>query len=549
MAFIDDGMSEQLKAQRDALLGITEAKEKTKEYFKDKEQITELFVETKPSDKFEIKELDQFKGLPNEFKWALESMKLTHNYPYEMSLPALLATVNFATSPLIDVHMRMFREGTIQPTNQWYMSLARSGATKSALFKEINKTITKWQKEKALAQADVEQSYEFELAVYKKNYKQIIDDKMLDDKDKARAFKNLGFQPERPAGSQHTVPTATLNALIDVLNTVPFCRIASDEASEFFHGYAMKEDNLKLTVSTMSSLFTGETIARMTGVKESNAEIHDRRFSMFFMTQPGNADFLNNAYLRRQGFLNRMLITNVPYFKLPKMASKDKVLSKKADDLMQPFHNLMLKLLNKEKIFEEGSNNLRLKPKVYDFDEDAFELITNWGDNYIEQGEPGGKLEKWQGFVSRAVEHATRTASMFTVINDKDTLDIDDVFLGMELFDFFLEQLINLEIDAPSAKFADDVQLREDFMDWFTGLFKKDNKHGKKGEMICPIGTERDMTWITNASPNFWRTHIDGTKRRAVLKELGDQNRIKARLEVSKNGHETWFFSTIEEKK
>jgi len=550
MAFIDNGMSEKLKAQKDALLGITEAKEKTKEQFKAKEQVSDLFVETKSSDKFEVKELDRFNGLPPEIKLVVESLKITHNYPLEMILPAVLSTINFATCPLIDVHAPMFNEDYIMQTGIWTLGMAPSGKTKSSIYSIMNKPITDWQRKLSLAQADAEQTYEFELAVYKKNYKQIIDDKTLDDKDKQRAFINLGFEPQSPPGSCYIVPTATLNALIDTLNKVPFCAIRNDEGSEFFHGYAMKEDNLKQTVSTMSSLFTGSPIARLTGVKESNAEIHDRRFSMFFLTQPGNADFLNSAYLRRQGFLNRLLIANCPDFDLPPMNGKDRKLTKKAKEMLQPFYQMITELLNRQKIFHEGSA-LQLKPRVYEFDDDAYDLITAWADNLNIQAKKGGKLFKWQGFISRATEHATRLASGFTIINKKDSLDLNDVFLGMELFDWFLEQLINLDIDTPSAKNIEDVELREQFMEWFYGAHTGDTIKSinlKEGDIICPAGEERAMGWLTKAGGNWWRRNIDGTKRRAILQELVDQNRINDRKEMGANNKPQYFFSRIDDK-
>lgn len=518
MAFTDDGSSEKLAKQRRALLGIKE-NEKT---------IKDLFVETKPADKFESKQLERFNSLPKDFKLALESMKITHNLPYEMSLPALLATANFGTSPLIDVRMKMFEEDYIMPTHLWLLTLAGASKGKTTIFNLIGKAIKEFEAQQEIRYQQEEEDYKLARAIYKKQYDNILRKTKLTSDEMRDEIDALGKEPQEPVGVDFTVPTATLNGLINSLRDVPFCRIASDEAGNFFNSHSMKKETEIEMITALSALFSGSPIGRITGIKEDKTKIYDRRFSMYFLTQPENADFLNKRIYREQGFLNRVLISQTPHWRLPKMSSKSDADTAKAKQLLEPFNKRVLELLNTQKQFKEDSKH-RLQPKIYTINDDADKVLREFGDALDDQAQPGEKYEEYAGFVGRATEHITRLASTFTVYQGKATIDMDDVVTGMELYNFFLEQLINLEIGG-NSKFAEEIAIGERFMKWFSGVFANDSKHGKRGELVCP-DEGRSTTWLTTKAPRFWARDLKEHQRKEILHELVKRQQLTIKLD------------------
>jgi len=527
MAFIDDGMKDKLAIRRRALLGI---EENTK-------TIKELFVETKPSDKFESKQLDRFNSLPKDFKLALESMKITHNLPYEMSLPALLATANFGTASLIDVKMKMFEEDYVMPTHLWLLTLAGASKGKTTIFNLIGKAVREFEAQQEIRYKHEEEDYKLARAIYKKQYDSILRKTKLTSDEMRDEILFLGPEPEPPVGTDFTVPTATLNGLINSLNEVPFCRIASDEAGNFFNSHSMKKETEIEMITALSALFSGSPIGRITGIREDKTKIYDRRFSMYFLTQPENADFLNKRIYREQGFLNRVLISQTPHWRLPKMSGKSATETAKAKQLLEPFNKRVLELLNTPKQFKENSKH-RLGPKAYTIDDDADKVLREFGDALDDQAQPGEKYEEYAGFVGRATEHIVRLASTFTVYQGKDTIDMCDIGCGMELYNFFLEQLINLEIGG-NSKFAEEIAIGERFMKWLSGTFDKDTKHGKKGELVCP-DEGRSTTWLTTKAPRFWSRDLKEHQRKEILHELVKRQQLKIQVDGT-----TEFFTLV----
>ena len=523
MAF-RDATQENLAMKRRALQGVKEVKEKAQSHYK------ELFKDTDPSDKFEDVTLKRFDGLPKEWKLAIEACRINMNLPFEIALPALLGTANFATAPHIDVDMWMFDDGFVMPTHIWILILAEASKGKTTIFNFVARNNIKiWEREKEIQFEKDLADYEIKKTIHKAQVGKVTRNTKLSPSEMQEEIEDLNeILGKPPVGGDWTVPTATLNGLINSLNDVPFCRIANDEAGQFFEGHSLKKDTEKEMITALSALWSGSEIGRITGIRDDKTKIRDRRFQMFFFTQPENAEFLSKRIYRKQGFLNRLLITQAPAWRLPKMAGKTKGASTKAGEMMKGFDKRVLEMLREDKQFYSDSE-VRLAPKLYEFTDEAADFIKEYNDILDNQSQPGEMYEEFAGFAGRGVEHATRFASIFTKWLKKDKIDLDDILLGVEIFEWFLEALLNLEIGGTS-KFADQIATGERLVKWMKGRFDKDTKHGKKGQLICPA-EGRAQAWITTKAPRFWSHNLVENERKEILTELVKRKQLSHRVD------------------
>jgi hypothetical protein len=502
---LEDKRKQDLKKLRESL---TERQEK----------LDELFVEKKLVDQHELKDKStRFNCLPKELKLAIESLKFTHNLPEEMSVQALLATVNFATSCHYNLDPEFFGKGIRVTTNGFFMTLAPTGGTKSTIFKTVSTGVERFEEEERIRFQTEYEAYQLQKAIYDKQHKKILNSKdAVNDVNWVQdQLNDLGEQPEEPIGSTYTVKTATRNGLIDVLSQVPFARISSDEGGEFFSGHAMGnkvESNAQEMITTLSDLWSGGKIDRNTGMDRTT--IANRRFTMFFMLQHEMAKFINLPIYSQQGFMHRFLITHTDYWEMPDLDVTRLPQIKKEQEKLEPFHQRIYELLKQQKHFKEGTLK-ELDLPTYKVDEDALDLVSKYSNELKKESRPNGTYEQWQGFTLRTLEHVLILSANLACFEGKKSIDINSVSAGIELFEFYLQQRVTLDVGVES-KFAEVIQNAERFLQWFEK--KKETVEGvKKG-------------FITQNAPRWYSKQLTRTERDRVLEELIDQGRIKVEL-------------------
>jgi hypothetical protein len=337
-----------------------------------------------------------------------------------------------------------------------------------------------------------------------------------DDFDVNQAINDLGPEPELPVGSTYTISTATRNGLIDILAEVPFARISSDEGGEFFSGHAMGnklESNAQEMITSLSALWSGANIARNTGIDRT--QIANRRVTMFFMLQHEMAKFINLPIYSQQGFMHRFLITHTNYWEMPDLDIKRLPEIKKQQDKLEPFHQRIYELLKKQKHLKEGTNK-ELDLPIFKVDQDALELAAEYSNELKRDSKPGKIYEQWQGFTLRTLEHVLRLAANLACFENKSTIDLKSVTAGIELFNFYLEQRISLDVGVDS-KFSDLVNNTHKFVMWFN-----QHKHTEK-EMVT-------KQWLTQRGPYWYQKQLSRLERNQLLEEVVDRGELHCEI-------------------
>lgn len=498
----DDPIKSKLTAMRKALHGVEKNDEKLKEFI----------VENKLIDKHEVESnLGRFDCLPKEVKLVIESLKFTHNLPEEMSVQAVLATINFATSCHYNLDPEFFGKGVVVPTNGFFIALSPTGGTKSTIFKTVSKGIERFEEEERIRYASEISDYKILHGRWQNKMKKIMNN-TKDDFDINQAIIDLGPEPEEPVGSTYTINTATRNGLIDTLKQVPFARLSSDEGGEFFSGHTMgnkTESNAHEMITSLSALWSGGKIERNTGIDRT--QIANRRFTMFFMLQHEMAKFINLPIYSQQGFMHRFLITHTNYWEMPDLDVTRLPQIKQQQDKLEPFHNRIYELLKKQKHVKEGTLK-ELDLPIFKVDQDALVLVAEYSNQLKRDSKPGKIYEQWQGFTLRTLEHVLRLAANLACFENKPTIDLISVTAGIELFNFYLEQRISLDVGVES-KFGDLVQNTHKFVMWFN-----QHKH-----------TETELVtkqWLTQRGPYWYQKQLSRLERNQLLEEVVDRGEL-----------------------
>ena len=498
----DEAQKEKIRAMHKALTNVEKNEEKLKEFV----------VENKLIDKHELKESHgRFDCLPKEVKLVIESLKFTHNLPEEMSLQAVLATINFATSAHYNLDPEFFGKGVTIPTNGYFIGLSPTGGTKSTIFKTVGKGVERFEDEERIRYQNQYATYELQHAIWKKQH-----DKIKNSKDAQNditwienELRLLGDEPESPIGSTYTVKTATRNGLIDVLDQVPFARLSSDEGGEFFSGHTMgnkTESNAQEMITTLSDLWSGGRIDRNTGM--NRISIANRRFTMFFLLQHQMAKFINLPIYSQQGFMHRFLITHTDYWEMPDLDIKRLPKIKEEQEKLEPFHARIYELLKQQKPVKEGTIK-ELDLPIYKVDEDALDLASKYSNQLKAESRPNQVYEQWQGFTLRTLEHVLRLSANLACFEGKKSIDLRSVTAGVELFNFYLEQRISMEIGVDSRQ-DDLIQNADKFLSWFNNI--DETKQGVT------------KAFITQRSPRWFQKNLTKSERDRILEELVDRS-------------------------
>jgi hypothetical protein len=425
----------------------------------------------------------------------VEILNELYNAPEEMSLPIILAAINFPAQALANVNPIQWPSS---PLSLNLCVLADTGGQKSTVMNAVTKAIEQFQA------ARHEQ--------YKKDYTQYkIEKKQYDDKlkelvnssadlpkpkktSKTATLKNsfslgdkhadpvneLGIiepkqpdlsdvqtivpnEPETPVSNLIVVQKATLNGIIDVLSESPFAGLFNPDAAEFFssHAFQDKERGTEM-IASLAKLYSGETVARQTGIRETNVYLAKRRFNMLVMLQQQLAGFLLDSKYNDQGFIPRMLITQPPVTTQKRFDFSAASVRRKAElhDRMTPFHDRIHELLcdvynKQEKAIRDAkrddpdasvSNKQLILPRL-EFHRDCMPILEDFGNKMQDRCEDPANAAH-RGYLRRTYENMCRVAATLTVFDGLDVIPVKYAQCAVELIEWFTAQRYKLEIDG-----------------------------------------------------------------------------------------------------
>lgn len=409
----------------------------------------------------------EFKYLPKIMQDTMAAIKVISNVPEEISLPAILGVMNFATHRLYNVDSKIFG---IRPTSLYIVALAPSGAQKTSIYNLLSKGIDRFEEADRI-RLDMEyDSYNLELALWKKEnakrFKDISEVDLLNPATMAKLAEEMK-EPEPPLGNHYRVPKATVNGLIETLNNQRYCGLFSSEAGEFFNSHSFKDGKASAggveMITTLTNLYDGNAIARTTGV--DTTRIYNRRFNMLFLLQEGTAkDWLGNQLYSDQGFVHRILLSNCPAWekKLLALPTKEEIAAAAS---LEPFYDRTQKLLEKEMNVSEY-NKKEILPEEMLLADDAFELLCDYANTITNIAKTDDSYEKWDGFVIRIFEHSLRICATLAAFEELESIDTSIALAAIEIMGFFLEQRLNMEMSA-TTKNGNTIRVGEDLIKWF----------------------------------------------------------------------------------
>lgn len=467
------------------------------------------------SDKFN--ELPAFcMQLPKEFKNAMISLKILHNTPYEFSLSMLLGMANTSCQHLYDVDS--YKYG-VRPISIYLMVLLGTGGSKSTIYSELKGPFSDFCKRMHEAFKNEDARFVSETKVYKKKIAQY-------EKDLESGLSPMFPDKPIPAETANYINSKfTVNGLIDTLISQPHASIVSAEAGVFFSSHAFqggKQDGNRATemTSSLTVLWDGDTLSR--NIKEDRVVLENRRVGSLLLVQEAVIrETLNNKVFQEQGFTHRILISQIENFEKPDMSYDDEVIKQEelARSGLRPYLNRLERILSKRpKMMID--KHFELDPTVIESTHEAKVHMGNFYNNCKNLGEPGNKLERYNGFSQRIHEHTIRVAATLAAFNDNDqvVITINEAKAAVDIMNMFIDHRSNLEMGITDSR-PDLSQGALVLETWFKKSQNRDKKYTKR--------------YLTVYGP--FRS-ISETQRITILQELVSSEVLVGYETVAKNG-------------
>lgn len=455
----------------------------------------------------------KFRYLSPLLQQTMLAMKKINGVPDEMSIQAILGTINFVTQSLYDVDPVFFGGNKI-PTNEYFVVLAPTGGMKSTVYKMLESGIKRWEKDQKVRYRNDVPNYQLAQAVWKREYDKLMksmDSTDISDKTRFDALvASLGPEPQEPVGNVYRLDTATRNGLIETLTRVPFCSLSSSEAGEFFNGHSFRDGKNNSSglemISTLTKLWDGDAIGKNTGIE--SVVLNQRRFTMLFLLQKAMAkDWLGNSLYSDQGFVHRILITHSDHWVSPDLEVDRIPEIERSKRLLQPFHDRVYQLLSQPRSTDPDWP-LELSLPVLMMHDDALQLLSAFA-NEIKRRQHQD-FAPFVGFCSRIYEHAVRLAATLAIFDCAHEIQIGHAQAAVELAYFYLEQRMSLDLGA-SSRYQSQVDVAE-----------KLTQH-----IIIKIqeGVKIDKGWLNRKSPRYFRD-LAREERQKIVDEIHSRGRL-----------------------
>lgn len=466
--------------------------------------------------------------LPAKMQDAGDAMRALHSIPDEQLIPLLLGVANHATQGLYDV----------SPAGAWKKSvmslyitiLCRSGGRKTESLNELMDGQKRFMKDEVKRFKEEEIKYKPLYKKWEKEFNKAVEDNITP----------LPKEPSKPVGFLYRLEKVTTNGLINALHSIPFSGLINSDAAEFFSSHSFQDKGSGRDteiISMLSKLYSGETVQRQTGITDDNVSFDGRRFNMITMLQAELATFLQNKKYRDQGFVPRILISNVPDY-VPSKTYLGKEAQKVKDQLrkqIEPFSDRVYDMLSEvmaKSIAAKQNNPLyrarqAMTPAAEDLCElelDMIEISNKPGDNALKLFEDYTNLsqdlsrtddyKEFAGFMVRRYEGALRIAATLAVFEKETEITERWAKAGIGLMDWFTEQRLNLDLPVEENEA---LSIGKELVRWMK----------KKGF------TEVNVNQAVQNGPAVWK-NTNKAQREKILDELsGARELITVREEVS----------------
>lgn len=377
-------------------------------------------------------------------------------------------------------------EGILRPLGLYLIAIALSGDRKTSTDGLALGAVRAHEIELRATYGEALQSYACDLAAWKQQTKQILNNKDYPGRDTKRdELEKLGEAPEAPWFPMRTCNEPTYEGLVRLFDEGwPSLGLFSDEASQFVGSFAMNQDNRLKSAGALSDLWDGKSIRRARAA-DGPKILPGRRLSLHLMMQPLVAQKLfGDPLLRDQGLHSRLLTVMPPSLQGTRLSSKESA----ADNFssLSSFSIKMADLLRRDLPIEAAKQKpgeqppsekkyagKELLPRSLPFSDEAKQLWVEYTDHVEAQLGPDGEFEVIRGLANKLPEHAARLAgvlALFDAIEAKE-LSADYYAKGIKLADYYAKEAIRIyHISQVNSELA----LAQKLLDWLKRSWKSE---------------------------------------------------------------------------
>jgi len=374
--------------------------------------------------------------------------------PAQTAVQSLLSAASLALQPHYNVQLPT---GQARPLSLFLVTIARTGARKSTSDDRVLAAVAAYQQElderhrgASTGEAAARAAWDIAKA------ETVRDNKKGGAAALARALEDLGPRPAESAKPVLIARVGTTQGLLKFFDVSrPSLGLMSDEGGTWIGGYGMTEDNKLNTIATLSDLWDGKPIQRMTS-GEGMTVLYGRRLTFHLMLQPILAGrLLGDAEAKGQGFLSRLLVTQPDNLAGTRIVDPAKLHDPAADAALAGYERQLGRILRAElpQDLESGA----LRPRPLPMTEEAAALWWSFYNQLEARVGPGGDLEDVDGFVGKLPEQAARIAAVLAGFERGlalTELDLDQLTAGVRVAQFYLaeaQRLFGTPPDDPTA--------------------------------------------------------------------------------------------------
>ncbi len=397
-------------------------------------------------------------ALPKVMRDAVLEYASYGQQPISMIASTALAATSLVSQGLVDVARD---EYLVSPTSLSLIVIAESGERKSACDKMFSEGIREWETkqrerqklEYELYQAN-ERAWQAEVKALENAIKKAAQKGNPTHELKTKLQELYLNRPVPPPWSNVFIDDASLSGLAKSLaQKWPSAALWSSEGGSIINSHATSEEYVLKFFSFVNKLWTGEEYrSERSSVECLEVGNNNHRLSVWLQIQPAvfkRLIFNDRGLSRDSGFLSRFFITwPVSTIGLRKYKKPDRLLH------VEHFNRVLFDLLSHTKV-----ENLKLQTRTLRFEVGAFEVWREFHDKIEQRMAPGGDLEDFRDFGSKAPENVARVAGIFHVLEcgPEGVISVATIESAVRVVSFYLQSTVSALLNARVNKLSTDA--------------------------------------------------------------------------------------------
>lgn len=364
--------------------------------------------------------------------------------PASTAAQSLLAAISLALQPHFNV---MLPTGQARPISLFFVTIAKSGARKSTSDDQAMAEAAAFQQELHELKLAGEPGAVAAKAAWAIAKAETIKSHRKSDQDTLRnALVELGPEPAPQKESTITTRVGTTQGLIRLYELGrPTLGLMSDEGGSWLGGYSMTDEQRLMTVATLSDLWDGKPIQKLTG-SDGSVMLYGRRLTFHLMIQPILAGkLLGDAEMKGQGFLSRLLVTQPESLSGLRLVDPDAEPDPVQEAALAAYHERYGRVIRAPLPVDPEKGHLT--PTCIGLTRDAQRMWWAFYNENERRVGPGGALEEVEGFVGKLPELAARLAANLAAFEEGTQLQVIDtarLARGIALAEYYLGEALRL---------------------------------------------------------------------------------------------------------